>query len=125
MGSNPYEAPKADLAKTDLAGGAPLLAGTVAVSAPLPPELELKATALLGQKRSRLTGISFAVTGAACVGLMALLTGLVWAFIVGGALAGAISRAYVKSRTERLAEEVCAELGLPPGSFKPDANYLL
>ena len=85
----------------------------------------MKATELLGRKRSRLTGIAFAVSGAVCVGLLTLVLGFLLAFIVGGALAGAIARGYVKSQTERLAAEVCTELGLAPGSFNPDPRYLL
>lgn len=118
MGSNPYEAPQADI------GGAATPQGSAAAR-PLPPDVEMKAMELLGRKRSRLTGISFAVAGAVCVGLLALVLGLLLAFIVGGAIAGAIARGYVKSQTERLADEVCAELGLPPGSFRPDTSYLL
>ena len=114
MVSNPYEAPQADIT-----GGAASPA-----AAPLPPDLEMKAMELLGRKRSRVTGISFAVSGAVCVGLLALVLGLLLAFIVGGAIGGAIARAYVGSQTERLVAEVCAELGIPPGSFKPE-TYLL
>jgi hypothetical protein len=90
----------------------------------LPPEVELRAMELLGRKRSRLTGTSFAIAGAICVAALAFVTGLLWAFVVGGAIAGAISKAYVRSRTALLVAEVCAELGIPPGSFKPE-GYLL
>jgi len=121
MGTNPYEAPQADIG-----GGAGAQASAAGAAAkPLPPELEMKAMELLGQKRSRLTGISFAVAGAVCVGILTLLLGLLLALIVGGALAGIIARAFVKSKTEALADEVCAELGLPRGSFRPDTRYLL
>jgi len=44
--------------------------------------------------------------------------------IVGGALAGLISRAWVRAQTPRFIREVSAELGLPAGSFQPE-RYLL
>ena len=119
MGTNPYEAPHADI---QTAGAAP--PGLSDGTSSLPPEVELKAMALLGHKRSRSTGASFAVAWAASIAVLMFVTGLLWAFIVGGALAGVISRAWVRSRTPRLVAEVCAELGLPPGSFQPE-RYLL
>jgi hypothetical protein len=117
MGTNPYEAPQADISS----GGAP---GLSEATSSLPPEVELKAMELLGRKRSLSTGASFAVSWAACIAVLMFVTGLVWAFIVGGALAGVISRSFVRARTPRLVAEVCAELGLRPGSFRPE-RYLL
>src|SRR6476646_3453661 len=119
MGTNPYEAPQADIHIG--AGGVP---GLSEATASRPPEVGLRAMELLGGKRSRAAGASFAVAGAACIAVLMFVTGLVWAFVVGGALAGVISRSFVRARTPRLVAEVCAELGLAPGSFRPE-RYLL
>jgi hypothetical protein len=119
MGSNPYEAPRADIT-----GGAPPSPGAAQPVAELSPELEMKAMELLGRKRSRSTGASFAVSWAVCTGVLALVTGLFWAVVIGGALAGVISKAYVAGQTPRLVEQVSSELGIPPGAFKPE-RYLL
>src|SRR5215468_4000311 len=115
MGTNPYEAPQADRA-----GKAPQTEEGGATPPPeLPPELEMKAMELLGRKRSRATGASFAVMWAVCTGVLALVTGLVWAAIAGGILAGVISKFYVSDQTPRYIERVSAELGIPPGAFRP------
>jgi hypothetical protein len=119
MGSNPYEAPQADI--TGRASSPP---GAEDPVAPLSPEMENRATQLLGSKRSRAGGASFAIAGAICVGVMMLLFGLFLGLIIGGALAGAISRAYVRARTPRYIEQVCAELGIPRRAFNPE-RYLL
>ena len=119
MGTNPYEAPNADI--TGVASSVPGLSDGMSS---LPPEVELRAMALLGHKRSRSTGASFAIAWAACIAVLMFVTGLIWAFFVGAALAGVISRAYVRSRTPALVAAVCKELGLPPGSFRPE-RYLL
>jgi len=119
MGSNPYEAPEADVG-----GGASPQPGAEGPPSQLSPELEMRAMALLGHMRSRATGVSFAVSWAVCTGLLALVTGLVWAAIVGGILAGVISRAWVAGQTPQFVERVSAELGIPPGTFKPE-QYLL
>jgi len=113
MGSNPYEAPRSDIVG---AGEQPEVV--------LPAEVEGRAMELLGRKRSRSAGASFAVSWAICIAVLIFVTGLVWAFIIGGALAGLISKAYVRGRTPRLVEQVCAELGIPPGAFKPE-RYLI
>lgn len=120
MGTNPYEAPRAEIGN---AATAPL-PGLSDGASLLPPEVELRAMTLLGQKRSRTAGASFAVAWAACSGVLIFVTGVAWAFIVGGILAGVISRAYVGSRTPALVAQVCDELGLPLGSFRPE-QYLL
>ena len=119
MGSNPYEAPRADST-----GGPSPPQGADSPAIELPPELEMKAMELLGQKRSRSTGASFAVSWAACTAVLFLVTGLVWAVIIGGVLAGVISKAYVARQTPRLVEEISAELGIPPGAFRPE-RYLI
>jgi hypothetical protein len=120
MGTNPYEAPR-----TEISGGGAIPApGLIDGPSFLPAELEIRAMELLGRKRSRSTGASFAVAGAICVAALAFVTGLFWAFVVGGAIAGAISKAWVRSRTPALVAEVCAELGIAPGLFKPE-GYLL
>jgi len=123
MGTNPYEAPQADIDRGNGAT-APPLPGLSDGTSSLPPEVELRAMALLGHKRSRTAGASFAVAWAACIALLIFVTGLAWAFIVGGILAGVISRVYVVSRTAVLVAQVCDELGLPPGSCRPE-QYLL
>lgn len=119
MGSNPYEAPQADIT-----GGVPPAAGVAEGATRLPPELENRATQLLGAKRSRATGMAFAIAGASCIGVCSLLLGLLLGFIVGGALATVISKAYVRGQTPRYIREVCSELGIPPGAFRPE-QYLL
>ena len=119
MDPNPYRAPKADLTGGSAPAVAPLAPGE-----PLPDELELRAMQLLGRKRSRLTGVSFAVSWAIFSVLLALFVGLIGAFIVGGALAGVFSRSYVRGKTPTLVAEVSAELGIPPGAFQPE-RYLL
>ena len=116
MASNPYEAPRADIGP---APAAPAPGATI-----MSPEVERRAFELFGQKRSRLTGISLAVSGIFCIGLMALLTGLLPGFIFGGALAGAITRGFVRSQTSRLAAAVCDELGIARSSFNPE-RYLI
>ena len=119
MAPNPYEAPKTDIA----VGPGPQAPGAATVPTPLPPEVERKAFELFGQKRSRLTGISFAVSGVFCIGLMSVLTGMLVGFILGGALGGAIAKVFVRSQTGRLAGQVCAELGIPRWAFNPE-RYL-
>ena len=121
MGTNPYEAPQADIS-----GRSPTFEGQGAAGAvtSLPPELENRATALLGQKRSRAAGASLAVAGAACIGPSILLFGFLLAFIIGGVIATVISKAWVKGRTQHYIARVCAELGIPPGAFRPE-KYLL
>jgi hypothetical protein len=119
MDPNPYEAPKADLSGSGARAVTPLPSGEA-----LPAELELRAMELLGRKRSRLTGVSFAVSWAIFTVLLALFLGLIWAFILGGALAGAFSRYHVRNKTPILVAEVSAELGIPPGAFQPE-RYLL
>jgi hypothetical protein len=121
MGTNPYEAPRSEIGEGSTA---PPLPGLSDGTSSLPPEVDLRAMALLGQKRSRSAGASFAVAWAVCIGLLIFVTGVAWAFVVGGILAGVISRAWVQSKTAALVAEVCDELGLPPGSFRPE-QYLL
>jgi hypothetical protein len=81
---------------------------------------------LLGQERSRATGITYGVWWAICfVTLGPILgLGLLWAFIFGGVLAGVISKYRVSAQTPKLVAQVSAELGIPPGAFQPE-RYLL
>jgi hypothetical protein len=119
MSSNPYEAPKADVA-----GEASPQAGAEGLAAALTPELEMRAMALLGQKRSRSAGISFFVSWAVGTPILAMVTGLVWAAVAAAILAGIISKSWVASQTPHLVDQVSAELGIPKGAFRPE-QYLL
>lgn len=114
---NPYEPPRADVE----AAPAP---ATPEGEPSLSPELELQAMRLLGQKRVRAAGISFGIWWAISFLALSLVTGLLWAFIGGGALAGVISKARVRAKTGALVAQVCAELGIPPGAFRPE-RYLI
>ena len=119
MDQNPYEPPKAEIAAGSSSGS-----GLADGGAPLPPELEAKAMELLGHMRSRSAGASFAVAWAICIAVLVLFMGLLLAFIVGAAIAGAISRYHVKSRTHVFVDRVSAQLGIPPGAFRPE-RYLI
>jgi hypothetical protein len=116
---NPYEPPKSDIVAGAFSSGSGLAAGQA-----LPPDIEAKAMELLGRKRSRAAGISFAVAWAVCTPMLLLVTGLLLALIIGGALAGAISKLYVKSSTQAFVTQVSRELGIPPGAFRPE-RYLI
>lgn len=114
MEQNPYEPPKADIGVGSSSGS----------GQPLPADVEAKAMELLGRKRSSAAGISFAVAWAVCTPLLLLVTGLLLALIIGGVAAGAISKLYVKSRTQAYVTQVSQELGIPPGAFRPE-RYLI
>jgi len=79
---------------------------------------------LLGRMRSRSAGASFAVAWAICIAVLMLFVGLLLALIVGAAMAGAISRYHVKARTQVFVDRVSAQLGIPPGAFRPE-RYLI
>lgn len=119
MGTNPYEAPQ-----TDISGNSPPPPGAPGAVTSLPPELENRATALLGQMRSRGAGASLAVAGAISLVPSVVLFGVVLGFIIGGVIATAISKAWVRGRTQHYIDKVCAKLGIPPGLFRPE-KYLL
>jgi hypothetical protein len=112
---NPYEPPKADLGRASAPPPSGLSPGHA-----LAPELEMKAMALLGRKRSSAGTISFCVAWAASAPLLLMLVGFAPALIGGAVLAGAISKVYVKSRTEAFVARVSDELGIPPGAFRPE-----
>lgn len=118
MSSNPYEAPKAE------AGEASPQPGAEGEATVLTPELEMKAMALLGQKRSASAGISFVVAWLVCTPILGLMTGLVWAAVAGAILAGIISKSWVASQTPHLVYRVAKQLGIPKGAFRPE-KYLL
>jgi hypothetical protein len=117
---NPYEPPKADIVVGPDSPAATFVDG----GSSLPPELEAKAMELLGRKRSSAGGISFAVAWLLWTPVLWLVTSVVPALIIGGALAGAISRVYVKARTQAYIRQVSAKLGIPPGAFRPE-RYLI
>jgi uncharacterized membrane protein len=116
---NPYEPPKADIGAGASSSGSGLAAGQL-----LPPDVEAKAMELLGRKRSSAGGISFAVAWAVCTPTLLLVTGVLLALIIGGTLAGAISKLWVQSRTQAYVTQVSQELGIPAGAFRPE-RYLI
>ena len=118
MEQNPYEPPKADI------GGQSSSASELPAVQPLAADVEAKAMELLGRMRSRSAGASFAVAWAICIAVLVLFVGLLLAFIIGAAIAGAISRYHVKARTQVFVDRVSAQLGIPPGAFRPE-RYLI
>jgi hypothetical protein len=119
VAQNPYEPPKAEVVAGSSSGS-----GLAYNGPPLAPDLEAKAMELLGRMRSRSAGASFAVAWAICIAVLVLFMGLLLAFIVGAAMAGAISRYHVKSRTQVFVDRVSAQLGIPAGAFQPQ-RYLI
>ena len=119
MEQNPYEPPKAEIG-----AGSPSPASGATAGQPLPAELEAKAMELLGRLRSSSAGISFGIAFGISTALLLLVTGLLLALIFGGIIGGAISKLWVKSRTDVFVHRVSEELGIPPGVFRPE-RYLI
>ena len=97
----------------------------VAAAAPLTAELEMRAMAELGKRRSRAKVRAFAVMWMLFTGGLAVIgVGLLPAFLAGAGLAGVGSRAYLRGRNRALAEAVCRDLGIDPAAFAPE-RYLV
>jgi hypothetical protein len=124
MNENPYAPPRADINQPPSPSA---VAGSTSSGAPaeqLPPELEARAMQLLGQMRSRATGVAFGISWAGSILVLFFVVGLIPGLIVGAILGGVISKAYVKSQTPALVEKVSRQLGIKPGLFNPD-RYLI
>ena len=124
MERNPYAPPNANLENPW--AGAPRDAGFASAPvAPLSPEVEMRAMAELGQRRAKARNRAFVIGWPACTIVLVLVgVGVILAAILGSAIAGAITKVYMRSRNRALADEVCRDLGINPAAFSPE-RYLI
>ena len=78
----------------------------------------------VGRLRSRSLGRAFFVSWMLVIPPLCLVTGLIWAGILGAMAAGAITKAWVSAKTDAIIAAACQKHGVDPKELDP-GRYLI